>query len=308
MAPNTSVFGASHTNDNFDDPSAFDVDFDDILRDIDGSTNLENPGTDVQTESKGTNHVLGIDKEVEIVKKRQPIAKLDDKRLLSQSGIPKLRRIAKDRFKFKGKGHEYSDLARLLNIYQLWLDDLYPRAKFADALAIIEKLGHSKRIQVMRREWISEGKPREAYDGEDASRAVSETTRPNQETARPIQEPRERASNKGEEGSVKTHKRQSPGLDDEDLYAASPLRRQEDSDKRSSTALESSLFLPGDTIEDRHPEDDLDDLDALLAEDDVTDGRRAVGSTASHLQTLNKTRTADDFDDEMEAMADMGMW
>lgn len=48
----------------------------------------------------------------------------------------------------------------MLNMYQLWLDDLYPRAKFADGLAMIEKLGHTKRIQMMRKEWIDEGKPR----------------------------------------------------------------------------------------------------------------------------------------------------
>lgn len=49
---------------------------------------------------------------------------------------------------------------KLLRFYQFWLDDLYPRAKFADGLAMIEKLGHSKRMQVMRRTWIDEAKPR----------------------------------------------------------------------------------------------------------------------------------------------------
>ena len=53
---------------------------------------------------------------------------------------------------------QYIDATRLLNMYQLWLDDLYPRAKFGDGLAIIEKLGHGKRIQTMRREWLAEGK------------------------------------------------------------------------------------------------------------------------------------------------------
>jgi replication fork protection complex subunit Csm3/Swi3 len=52
----------------------------------------------------------------------------------------------------------------MLNMYQLWLDDLYPRAKFADALAIIEKVGHTKRMQMMRKEWIDEGKPRRALE------------------------------------------------------------------------------------------------------------------------------------------------
>lgn len=49
---------------------------------------------------------LGIDEEVKVRKRRAPIAKLDEERLLSANGIPKLRRIAKERMKFKGKGHE----------------------------------------------------------------------------------------------------------------------------------------------------------------------------------------------------------
>jgi replication fork protection complex subunit Csm3/Swi3 len=51
-----------------------------------------------------------------------------------------------------------------LRTYQLWLDDLYPRAKFADGLVIIEKLGHSKRMQVMRKAWIDESKPKAHVD------------------------------------------------------------------------------------------------------------------------------------------------
>lgn len=50
---------------------------------------------------------LGIDEEVEIAKKpRVPRVKLDEARLLSDAGIKKLRKTAKDKLKFKGKGHE----------------------------------------------------------------------------------------------------------------------------------------------------------------------------------------------------------
>lgn len=55
----------------------------------------------------------------------------------------------------------------MLNMYQLWLDDLYPRAKFTDALAMVEKAGHSKRMQLMRKDWIDEGKPRRTTEQED---------------------------------------------------------------------------------------------------------------------------------------------
>lgn len=59
---------------------------------------------------------------------------------------------------------QFTDVARLLSMYQLWLDDLYPRAKFADALIMVEKLGHTKSIQMQRKEWIYEGKPKPTYE------------------------------------------------------------------------------------------------------------------------------------------------
>jgi len=58
-------------------------------------------------------------------------------------------------------------MARLLNTYQLWLDDLFPKAKFADGLTMVEKVGHKKQLQMMRREWIDEGKPKPAEEPDE---------------------------------------------------------------------------------------------------------------------------------------------
>ncbi|KAF2033659.1 chromosome segregation in meiosis protein 3 [Setomelanomma holmii] len=158
-------------------PQARDVPSDDELDAIlngiaEGRDNT--PSYDNQTQSKSaaktsgiTGDGLGLDEEIVVTKKRIPIPKLDDHRLLSDPGIPRLRNISKERLRFKGKGHEYGDIARMLNMYQLWLDDLYPRAKFADALAIIEKVGHTKRMQMMRKDWIDEGKPRRTTERGD---------------------------------------------------------------------------------------------------------------------------------------------
>lgn len=104
-----------------------------------------------------------VDEEIKIVKQRAKIPKLDVDRLCSKPGIPQIRELVrsgklKKKLRLKGKGHELSDAARLLNYYQIWLDKLYPRAKFADALQLVEKAGHSKRMQVMRKAWIDEGK------------------------------------------------------------------------------------------------------------------------------------------------------
>ncbi|OAR05650.1 hypothetical protein LLEC1_04908, partial [Akanthomyces lecanii] len=110
---------------------------------------------------------LGIDEEVDVQKRaRAPTVKLDEERLLSAAGIPKLRRRAQG-LKLKGKGHEFSDMARLLSFYQLWLDDLYPKARFLDALAMVEKAGHKKRLMTARNEWLNECKPKPTEEKDD---------------------------------------------------------------------------------------------------------------------------------------------
>lgn len=71
------------------------------------TSNLETPVQDSRFQRPAGNDAgLGIDEEIKIVKTRKPIPKLDEHRLLSDPGIPKLRRISKERLKFKGKGHE----------------------------------------------------------------------------------------------------------------------------------------------------------------------------------------------------------
>lgn len=181
---------------------------------------------------------------------------------------------------------QFSDVARLLNVYQLWLDDLFPKAKFADGLSIIEKLGHKKRMQVYRKEWINEGKPRPSVEdasdvdedfverthtagGQDAG--TNSTIEPNSERAgneRSEQQPRAEANND----------------DDEDLYAEPPSRR---------TTVEQPTY--NDRGADQ-PEDD--ELDALLAED---------ADPISHPPVIprRQTSTIDAFADEEEAMAGM---
>jgi replication fork protection complex subunit Csm3/Swi3 len=154
---------AAQSADCVDDLFDYEVGLDDILQETNASMSSRNvPKQSTQPDNSGV--FLGLDEEVEVAKRRQPVAKLDENRLLTQAGIPKLRRSAKKSLRFKGKGHEFSDLARLLNFYQLWLDDLFPRAKFADGLAMIERLGHSKRLQTMRRAWIDEEKPKSAVE------------------------------------------------------------------------------------------------------------------------------------------------
>jgi replication fork protection complex subunit Csm3/Swi3 len=100
-------------------------------------------------------------------KKRKPIARLDETRLLGKNGLPQLVKDTKH-FKPKGKGHEVTllpptptsyhlidgaalqaaDLDRVLQVYQFWTHRLYPKTRFKETVDRVEKLCHSKRMQV----------------------------------------------------------------------------------------------------------------------------------------------------------------
>ena len=159
-------------------------------------------------------------------------------------------------------------------MYQLWLDDLYPRAKFADGLAMIEKLGHTKRMQTMRREWINEGKPRESWEsldslGEGAEKLAGEQT----------------SWKSGQDQSWESESRESPLRtpvavveDGDDFHAATPEFGRDDRRTKRNGDTE-SLFLEDATRTiptigqesgslSREQSFD-DDEDALLALNDV---------------------------------------
>ncbi|KKK22960.1 hypothetical protein P175DRAFT_0502339 [Aspergillus ochraceoroseus IBT 24754] len=290
--------------DDIDDLFDYDVGLDGILQEIQtNSSNINAPNPNPPAAQDNSGVVLGLDEEVKVAKKRQPVAKLDESRLLSQAGIPKLRRSAKQKLKFKGKGHEFSDLARLLNFYQLWLDDLFPRAKFADGLTILERLGHSKRIQIMRREWIDEEKPKMG-DGEipDRSRFGQQSNNNNNNnnndndndlTTHDVTMTENNHESGPSSESVKVeYSRETDGIDndddDDDLFI---------SDRNAQSRLTANQSAP--------PQDDeFDELDALLREqeDQITGGENPSAAiehdpfeTASHA-------------DELEAMEGMGLF
>ena len=158
-------------------------------------------------------------------------------------------------------------------MYQLWLDDLYPRAKFADALAIIEKLGHTKRMQVMRKAWIDEGKPKDAgYDDMDMN----------------IDEDRLESDKTSKDAAAATDT-QAEEDNYDDLFMRGPSAEPGQSDKNGKEN-EASLFISDDEQADEPP---MDDLDLLLAED--------AQEAAAPIR--NPVAAQGDFDDEMEAMA-----
>lgn len=233
---------------------------------------------------------LGLDEEVKITKKRKPIAKLDETRLLSEPGIPRLRALARSgktvrKLGFKGKGHEFSDIARLLNYYQLWLDGLYPRAKFADGLQLIEKAGHSKRMNVMRKEWIDEGKPGYITRFESGNNDANE-----RDVAAAVRA--------GPSDDANTGAAQEEGNPDDlfflDSGPANPGDDGVEPDEDELDALLGGNDSPSEPAA-RQPvpeSEGEDDLDALLAEQD---------SRIEPAELPSRTRNVEEEDDDLDA-------
>ena len=204
----------------------------------------------------------------------------------------------------------------MLNLYQLWLDDLFPKAKFADGLAIIEKLGHSKRIQAMRREWINEGKPRNIWEQGQQEKLASQEVR-----QRAAQEPSSLAPPTGSGGvglssldstrnpasrELVGTQQDRPEADlkkDGSLFVTDDEKSQLEDDELDALLAEGTLDQPVPQSNDQGQPDD-DELDALLAEDVELQPIPKPGS-----QLRGKPPRDDEFADEMEAMAGMDdMW
>jgi replication fork protection complex subunit Csm3/Swi3 len=207
------------------------------------------------------------------------------------------------KLRLKGKGHEFSDVARLLNYYQQWLDNLYPRAKFADGLQLVEKVGHSKRMQVMRKEWIDEGKPgyikkkssadKDEFEDDDlyGSGEVNTTeTRTDQRS--------EAAPNTSTDLDVAddslfiadSNTNRNPSGDDdlpEDDELEALLAEQETRQEPPKAQATTNFDSEGE-----------DDLDALLAEQDTRRASAPTSSRAGDQRSGPTTRVPEPFEDE----------
>lgn len=175
-------------------------------------------------------------------------------------------------------------------MYQLWLDALYPKAKFGDGLAIIEKLGHTKRMQLLRRDWINEGKVQ--VTNKDASN--------HDQTSAPIEQTISKPS------KVHSHKSN---------ITAESTNHGDPNSAKSSTPDHTLNWPPSQDpneelfVSEKEDEDLLsdDDLDAIHIEDILEDPsiRKSNFGIPQSLPVAIEHSVVE-FDDEMEAMASTG--
>jgi replication fork protection complex subunit Csm3/Swi3 len=220
----------------------------------------------------------------------------------------------------------------MLNLYQLWLDDLYPKAKFRDGLAMVEKLGHSKRLQVSRRAWIEESKTHRRREDEEADARMEGVAQAEDDAIFPV------PSEPTQQNPPQQHAGVDGDAPDEDDLDAL-LREQDDAPAAANPASNATAKAKGPFQDDDEPdddeldallnedlrqttiapqqqlskqkgpfeEDDQDELDMLLAEESQH-SRPAEGSNNKDSEKAKPTqgRKEADFADDEEAMAEMG--
>ncbi|RVD85246.1 uncharacterized protein DFL_003572 [Arthrobotrys flagrans] len=313
----------------------FDIDDDDELDelfnyDIDkiNTTFDANKASDDQQGSKGKGNAgtedLGVDEEIKI-RTRKPKVKLTEDRLLGPDGIPYLQEHAAKKIKFKGKGHEISDLEKLLKFYQIWADNLYPKARFKDAIDMIEKMGSSRGMQRRREEWIEEFKTNRANEDDrlikkaravlhadapriDAQgRIVLRIADPSSEPERPRSGEKPGGGSGGGSGEGIDARTDIPGADaarkdngdslffededEDDLDDLDEILKQTES---SRSAKATGVGEPGD--------DDFDELDAIMRGMEDTSTNRGTGTI---IRARNVVESDDEFEDAMAAMREM---
>ena len=158
-------------------------------------------------------------------------------------------------------------------------------------------------MQTMRREWIDEGKPKDRFaDGLAVSGQVPKVQQP--ELQRQSSKSNGDSSERPDiDGALKSNVTSTIEHEEPDPVSSQSLQGHTKGVQHNVPGDE-SLFISDSEGDDQPPEDDLD---ILLAEDVQKDFTRMTDRAGTG--SVKQPAVADDFDDEMEAMADMEeMW
>lgn len=169
---------------------------------------------------------------------------------------------------------------------------------------MIEKLGHTKRIQTMRKEWIDEEKPKPFYDRTNTDDPAGSSANRNSEGDRP----RDHVANNSTTNQTGTANDEDLFMPDPEAENRRPVSHPEPDDDELEDLLREQdgeiTFAPPKPVprsHQDHPEPDDDDLEDLLREQDevMADMPKSTSRPAD--------TPMDDFDAEYEAMNEMGL-
>ncbi|CCH58797.1 hypothetical protein TBLA_0A10180 [Henningerozyma blattae CBS 6284] len=80
-----------------------------------------------------------------VTRTRVPQIKLTSERLLCQKGLPFIMKNAPKRIRISKRKSNYDNLSNIVQFYQLWAHELFPKARFKDFIKLTHDLGKTDR-------------------------------------------------------------------------------------------------------------------------------------------------------------------
>ncbi|QLQ80135.1 hypothetical protein HG537_0D01360 [Torulaspora globosa] len=77
------------------------------------------------------------------LRRRRPQVKLTAERLLGERGLPYVMKQAPKAIRISKRRNEHDNLSHIIQFYQLWAHDLFPKARFDDFIKLCHSLGKS---------------------------------------------------------------------------------------------------------------------------------------------------------------------
>ncbi|KAL3232782.1 Chromosome segregation in meiosis protein 3 [Nakaseomyces bracarensis] len=117
-------------------------------------------------------------------KKRRPQVRLTAEKLLSSRGLPYVAKNAPKRVRISKSKSTYENLSNIVQFYQLWAHELFPKARFKEFVRLCNSLGKSDievrnyRMEIFRRDMEAQfgGGPLEANEAQSSSQAPVTST------------------------------------------------------------------------------------------------------------------------------------
>ena len=259
---------------------------------LDGSLLFEDPVIGEQNEAINPQDNVDADQTQDSAEKKKkkrvikPRVNLNEERLCSERGIAALKNLCSD-VHFKGKGHEESDLNKLLLSFEHWAQCLMPRWPFNNVVEKCEVLGSKsrvkselKRVRLPDEAEILRGEPEEDVEGigqveqtneENSTEATSQPDAVPQEEQSPVElteEQRERIrrnrllafeKREAKRRRLEEESQSQSQLEDTAINIEEEVNQQISSSQQPTvTDASSGTTAPVESLEDVIPDMDVD--------------------------------------------------
>lgn len=248
-----------------------------------------------------------LDPTAVITRTRRAQVKLTGERLMDpERGLPYLMKIGKKRLHISSRKTNFENLSSIIQMYQLWAHQLYPKAKFNDFIKLCQQLGRSdKMLREFRKNVIRKelGLSSIGKDENLTSNFTNSTTHNNEDSIRHSNSDYTENLSKNFEQNKNTTK--EVNLTNGNTNNDDNTNNNNNIDRRGTSASQvKSVFVPEEEEDD---DDDLYSLSALSNKRTVNIGPSSMPSRSEFEENMNTTTEEEIRKLEQEQIIEAGL-